>query len=349
MNKVEIQLDIRKGSILRAVVDGYVETGDPIGSEWLAARHDFGCRSATLRNEMADMADHGLLVQPHTSAGRIPSDLGYRYYVDRLMAFSAKPQAPVTDVAPIDQADSTVDTIIQSTCRILSDMTQYPSVATPPVADSVLLHRIYITPADARRVLVVMLLSSGHVENKLVELEASFSETVLHRLTHAFNELLAGRDLAAVSVTAADQAMAENSAESAAAVRIMACIAAAAAALQSKRMFVEGTSHLLREREFHNVLRLERLLTVLEQKSMLYEVVSKLTSGASVTVVIGTESAIPAMQDCSVVATEYRIGDKFSGFIGVFGPTRMRYDRAVTCVEAMAKHLSTVLTQTRLG
>ena len=125
-----VVLGLRKNLILQAIVEDYVETADPIGSEWLATHHDFGCKPATLRNEMAEMSDLGYLRQPHTSSGRIPSDRGYRYYVDRLMA---EPEAETSArVLSRASASTPVEEIVQHTCRILSEMTSYPSVATPP-------------------------------------------------------------------------------------------------------------------------------------------------------------------------------------------------------------------------
>src|SRR2546430_7175647 len=135
-----VTLDSRKGRILQAIVSDYVQTAEPIGSEWLVTRYDFGCKSATVRNEMAEMSDLGYLVQPHTSAGRIPSNRGYRYYVDRLMTpdpFTPKSKPPIREA---DAARMAAEEIVQATCRALAELAQYPSVASTPVVSAGRLH-----------------------------------------------------------------------------------------------------------------------------------------------------------------------------------------------------------------
>ncbi len=341
-------LDNRKGRILQAVVQDYVATADPIGSEWLVSHYDFGCKSATLRNEMAEMSELGYLVQPHTSEGRIPSDLGYRYYVDRLMTPSLfqerKERGGFSSLAP----PSNVEDILQQTCRLLASMTQYLSVATPPAAETTALHRVYVTPASPRHVLVVLLFSTGHVENRIVDVERNVKAEGLERIANYLNQALSGMELEPLGRLSPGDPPAELRADRSIVEKITGAIAEAARSLGEDRLFMEGTSHILRQREFHDVARLEQVLTALEERSVLYEVLSRTMRGEDVTVIIGAEGPEP-MRNCSLVTSQYRIGDRFGGLIGVVGPTRMHYDRAVGAVRLMAQSLSTVLTQQSLG
>lgn len=341
-------LGSRKNRILEAVVRDYVETADPIGSEWLVARHDFGCKSATLRNEMAEMSEMGYLVQPHTSAGRIPSDRGYRYYVDRLMtpaSFEGR-RAARQQVVP-NGCSTTVEDILQHTCRILSGMTHYLSVATPPAPEATSLHRVYLTPASPRHALLVMLFSTGQVEHRLVELGDGVGPGALERVANYLNAALRGAELEPLARRALGDTPAELRSERLAIEKVYAAVTELARALSEDRIFLEGTTHMLREREFHDVARLEQLLAALERRSVLFDVLSRALRGEDVTVVIGAEGP-ELMRDCSVVTSQYRIGDRVGGFIGVVGPTRMRYDRAVGAVRLMARNLSTVLSQNSL-
>jgi heat-inducible transcriptional repressor len=337
-------MDPRKKRILEAIVEDYVATAEPIGSEWLVSRHDFGCKSATLRNEMAEMSELGYLVQPHTSAGRIPSNSGYRYYVDRLMpAETESLSSPVTSRA----RQLEVEEIVQLTCRALSDLTEYPSVATAPLGDAARLHRLYLAAASTRHVLLVMLLSTGHVENVMLEVAKAPSEASLHRVTNYLNEILSGRALEEVGRNRLGEAP-ELHADRSFLVKVHSGVVEASRRLAEKRIFLEGTNHILRQREFQDVLRLEQLLSALEQRSVLYQVISQAARGEDVAVLIGTEVSVEAMADCSVVTSPYRIAGRTGGFIGVVGPTRMRYRRAVTAVGMMADSLSQLLTKAYL-
>src|SRR5882724_13456348 len=179
-------LDTRKILILQAIVNDYVITTKPVGSERLIEVYHLGCKSATVRNEMAEMSEMGYLLQPHTSAGRIPSDRGYRYYVDQLMN---PPAALSTEEAQqacsrYQQTQNEIEDILQQTCRILSEMTSYTSVATDPSTSTTTIRRVYLTGASPRHALLVVLLSTGHVEHRLVEIEAAPPDRVLALLSN---------------------------------------------------------------------------------------------------------------------------------------------------------------------
>lgn len=345
-----MSLDGRKGKILEVIVHEYVDTGEPVGSEWLVAHYDFGCKSATIRNEMALMAEWGYLLQPHTSAGRIPSDRGYRYYVDTLMSRSDGFQTTEpADLSSLDPGSVEIEEIIQRTCRLLADMTLYPAIASLPVANVARLHRFYLTVASPRHLLVVMLLSTGHVEHRLLEVEQAPSESSLQKVTNYLNTLLAGRELKDLTAGCCADVPAELHQEQGIIARVHACLVQAAESLLDNRLLMEGTSHILRQNEFRDVLLLERLLSVLEEKSVLNRVFSQAMQAQDVMVIIGSESQHEAMQRCSIVASSYSVGDKTPGFIGLFGPTRMNYDRTCAAVSMMARSLSALLSRASLG
>jgi heat-inducible transcriptional repressor len=291
---------------------------------------------------MAEMSEQGYLVQPHTSAGRIPTDRGYRYYVDCLV--TPEDLLPPESLPTYDPSSLEVDEIVQQTCRLLSDMTQYISVASPPTVQTTYLHRLYLTVASSRHILLVMLLSTGHVEHRLLEVERTTGEISLQRVANFLNSSLAECDLHELSVRPLEAIPADLMPEQALIGKVHAGLIQAARSLTESRLFLEGTSHILRQREFQNVLLLERLLAMLEQKSVLTQVFDRAYREPNVMVIIGSESSITAIQMCSFVASVYHIGDRAGGFIGVLGPTRMRYDRAISAVSLMSRSLSTVLT-----
>ncbi len=340
-------LDVRKVRILQAIVNDYVMTTKPVGSERLIEVYQIGCKSATVRNEMAEMAEMGYLIQPHTSAGRIPTDRGYRYYVDVLMdAPNALDDAEVKQAqAGHPQGSSEMEEIIAQTCRVLTGLTSYVSLATDPDTDSTSVRRVYLSPATQRQVLLVMLLSTGHVEHRLVELETVPGESALTRLSNYLNTLAADQELTQVErAVRPSEVPTELMALAPALSRLTIALAHMANALTERRVFLEGTSQLLRQPEFQDVQRLETLLNALESRSALYEAMRRALPHSEMSVQIGAENLFAPMRECSLVITTYRIGSRPAGYIGVVGPTRMNYDRAVAAVSLMASSLSSVLT-----
>ncbi len=340
-----MSLDERKQKILGAVVRGYVETVKPIGSEDLAARHDWGVKSATIRNELADLAEQGYLRQPHTSVGRIPSDLGYRFYVDHLMVT----RAPAREVA-VDEQAVDLEHLLRQTCALLTRMTSYTSVATTPRPADTRLSRVFVSPAGDGRLLVVALFSTGQAENRLLGAapaapEATASEIVA--LGSALDDVFAGRPLDALAASEATPAPAEFSPVQrdrfdllAQALRQM-----ARHAVDEDHVYLEGTREIMRQPEFRDVTKIENVLETLQRRTLLYQTLSHALWESGVTVVIGAENPVLAMQECSVVTASYFVGARERGTIGVVGPTRMDYDRAVPAVNFFARSLSQTLTR----
>jgi heat-inducible transcriptional repressor len=299
---------------------------------------------------MALMAEWGYLLQPHTSAGRIPSDRGYRYYVDSLMSRGDALQTTESaDLTAVEPGAVEIEEIIQRTCRLLADMTLYPAIASLPLANVARLHRCYLTGASPRHLLVVMLLSTGHVEHRLLDVDHLPSESSLQKVTNYLNTLLAGSDLKDLTTGCCAEVPAELYNEQGIITRVHACMVQVAESLLDSRLLMEGTSHILRQNEFRDVLLLERLMAVLEEKSVLNRVFSQAIHAQDILVIIGSESQYEAMQRCSIVVSSYSVGDHTSGFIGLFGPTRMNYDRTCAAVSMMARSLSALLSRASLG
>jgi heat-inducible transcriptional repressor len=333
--------------ILQAVVNDYVLTSRPVGSERLIEAYQLGCKSATVRNEMAEMSEMGYLVQPHTSAGRIPTDRGYRYYVDELMnppaALSAEEAQSVRELQR--QKPNDVSEIVLETCRLLTRLTSYPSLATDPATEVTTVRRVYLTGASPRHLLLVLLLSTGHVEHRLLEVPNAPDERALTRLSGYLNTQLASHTLEELeTLTGFPELPTELTAWQQLLAQVGVTLAQMARALSERRIYLEGASQLIRQPEFQDVLRLETLLNALEQRQALYRVLSQALRAYDVTIIIGGENEFTPMQECSVVTTTYHIGERPAGCLGVVGPTRMNYDRSVAAVGLMAQHLSRMLT-----
>ena len=345
-------LDVRKVRILEAIVHDYVTTTKPVGSERLIEVYQLGCKSATVRNEMAEMAEMGYLVQPHTSAGRIPTDRGYRYYVDELMdpPGALKANEAATAKKRMRQAQTEIEENLQQTCRILSEITSYTSIATDPSTSSTTLRKIYLSAASPRHILLVVLLSTGHVEHRLVETESVPGENSLLLLANYINTLAGNRDLDDIGrLNCPAEIPMELNAYGATLAKVWPTLKQAALAFTERRVYLEGANRLLRQPEFQDVQRLENLLSALQQRTTLYQVLSRSMQTSSATITIGAENHLPAMQTCSIITTSYRIGLRPAGYLGVVGPTRMNYDRAVAAVGLMAHNLSHMLTHLSLS
>jgi len=331
-----MEIDPRKQQVLRAVVTEYVRTAEPVGSERLAESRAFTAKAATLRNEMAALASLGYLIQPHTSAGRIPSDKGYRFYVDRLMEPDLAPPR-----LPRARFNAELDEVLRQTCRILSGITRCAAVATPPTREGVTLRQVHITPVGEARALVVTLLSSGQVDHRIVDTGEKTSAAALSRLDNVFNAELDGLPLD-VARTATFALPPDMDALSGVAAKVYSAILETVARDEEQDAVLEGATSVLREPEFQDEERRERLLQALENRRRILEGLRALTNDVDVR--IGEENRDPDLREFSFVSTRYRVGERMTGVIGVFGPTRMAYSSAVPAVRSMARRLGSLLT-----
>lgn len=342
---VDFLIDPRKQIILKAVVTDYVRTAEPIGSAMLVERHQFGVRSATIRNELAELADMGYLQQPHTSAGRVPSDRGYRFYVDWLMdAGSVDSRQADSARSRLNPHRSEVDIIIERTCRILADLAQYTCMATSPAIKDATISHISIARVGPNRLLAVVVLSNGRVLHELLEFDRESESVDAVRATNFLTSGLTGRQLMAVCADAMDS-VPEDAADLAELLgKVMQFLKREAESDGETDIHLEGASYIMHQPEFKDVERLEAVLSLLDRRQALYALFSSVYLGPDVTVIIGSENPIGAMRDCSFVASKYRINGRVAGSIGVLGPTRMDYPRSVSAVQFMARNLGELLT-----
>ncbi|MHB9035637.1 MAG: heat-inducible transcriptional repressor HrcA [Armatimonadota bacterium] len=338
-------LDSRKRIILKAVVTDYVRTVEPVGSHHLAARYEFGVKSATIRNEMAELADLGYLHQPHTSAGRIPSDLGYRFFVDRLMGeFCVDTQDAARVKNKLEPRRTEVDVIIEQSCRILSDLARYTSLATHPAVKDTVISHISVADIGHGKMLVVVVLNSGRVLHEMLEFDSCPARINPVKATNFLSRKLAGRALVSVTASAMEPVPEDAADMTELLGKVLRFLRRETEPSEVTDVHLEGTSYIVGQPEFKDAERLEAVLSILEKRSALYKLFSAVYLGRDVTVIIGSENPLDEMRDCSFVGTTYRISGRIAGTIGVLGPTRMDYPRAVSAVEFMANNLGELLT-----
>jgi len=338
-----VSLDDRQQRILEAVVHDYVETAEPVGSAALLERHPLGIRSATLRSEMALLADRGLLVQPHTSSGRVPSNIGYRYYVNQLMRDVA---VPITAIDCIDSRirgnDHQVEAVLDASCQALADITGLPSMATPPATGVVSIHRIFLSPVTATQNLLVILYSNGRSENRIL---TGFSLTAQESwmLADALNDSAAGIALA----TLRDNGLPNIPRELIALASVWSIISndvrtAARELCALSPVVVHRSEAALQHPEFRDVERFGHFLMLMQERAALLELLAGPALMES-SVRIGAELGSNDLGGYSMVTATYSVGDSQQGTIGVIGPTRMRYPEVIASVKHVAKTVGKVL------
>lgn len=338
-------IDQRKQIILKAVVTDYVRTAEPVGSHTLMTHYSLGVKSATIRNEMAELSEMGYLRQPHTSAGRVPSDMGYRLYVDRLMDAGGIPRAEAAQARrKLASRRAEVEIILEQTCRILSDLAHHASVATHPVIKDAHISHISVARVGRDKLLAVLVLDNGRVLHEFVQADPGGIDPVV--ATNYLMRKLAGLTLeSAIAVKVSPEDAPHFGGLLSAAVEF---IKREFESVEETDITTEGAGYIVQQPEFRDARRLEAILSILEQRRALYRLFSSVMQASSsapgVTVVIGQENPLEEMRDCSFVGARYRIHDRPAGTIGVLGPTRMDYPRAVSAVDLMARSLGEILT-----
>ena len=350
-----MELDERKQQILQGVVWSYVATAEPVGSENLAQRFTtWGVKSATIRNVLADLAEKGYLRQPHTSAGRIPSDQGYRFYVNHLI-FDAPVDPDAAQQARSElerERDENLERILRQTCLLLSRMTHYTSVATRPLPTDTVLRQVFVTPTGANAILLVALLSTGQSETRLISgraaLMADEDPSALTAASNALNGRWATKSLADLAQASNDDLAPPADLSGAGPREIYAILADAlrvvARMAGQERAVVEGEREMLRQPEFHDVQKLDPVLETIQTRPEFVDFVNQ-PGRDDVTVAIGVENEFEPLRECSVVTASYYIGTRERGTLGIVGPTRMDYDHAIPAVGFMARSLSDLLTR----
>ena len=339
------ELDGRKKQILKVVTDDYISSAEPVGSRTIARRYGLGLSPATIRNEMADLEEGGYLEQPHTSAGRVPSEKGYRYYVDALMSMQQLKDREVDLIYhELERHHHEIEILIHQTSKILTQMTKYPSMVLGPQIKTAVFRHIQLIKLSENTILVLIVTDTGYVENKIIELENGITDVELDRLSSLLNHKLRGMNLKDIKSSIIREIRTEMVFQDEFFNEAIKILIKSITAHSQERVFLDGTTKILEQPEFANVIKFKPLLKVLEEEENLYRLlINNLQRGAKVK--IGSENEGFGIQDCSVVTAGYEIFGRTVGVIGVLGPTRMEYGKVLPIVEYTAGILSELLTQ----
>ena len=334
----------RKLAVLRAIVEDYVSTQEPVGSKSLVDRHRLGVSPATVRNDMAALEEEGFITQPHTSAGRIPTDKGYRLFVDRLSQVKPLTAAERRAIATLLEGAIDLDDVVQRSVRLLAQLTRQVAIVQYPTLSRSTVRHVEVVPLTAARVLVVLILSTGRVEQRVVELPAALDEDADRRPAQPAQPHDRGGAARRRRRAARGAARRVSTPTSAApvAVLVAALVEAMSDHRSDERVVVGGTANLARFGDGFD-LAIRPMLEALEEHVVLLKLLGEASSPSTVTVRIGHEGPYQELASTSVVATGYGPGDEALATLGIVGPTRMDYPGSMAAVRAVARYVSRIL------
>ena len=334
------ELSERKKLILKAIVEAHIECGEPIGSKSLLALPGINCSSATVRNEMAELEELGYLEQPHTSAGRVPSQLGYRFYVDQLIGRYAMTTGEIAQIQKILRAKSDeLDQILLAASRVASSLTNYTGIAVKPRTCSATVTRFNASLIDGYNFVLIMMTSAGNVVSKHIRMTEPIGEDVLNLLVSALNTHVAGLCADAINLPVIMQLESVMGDYAHLVNPIVKTVYAALSEFDGGDLRLSGINHLLQYPDYGDAGELAGLLDTLEKKDDILKIVSEAESD-DVSVVIGSESSVTEMNNSSLVFKPIMRGGKVAGVIGVLGPRRMDYAKVLETVEKLCELIS---------
>ena len=333
-------LDDRKLAVLRAIVEDYVSTNEPVGSKNLVDRHNLDVSPATIRNDMAVLEEQGFIVQPHTSAGRVPTDKGYRLFVDRLTGVKPFSSAERRAIETFLAGAYDLDDVVMRTVRLLAQLTRQVAVVQYPSLTRSAVRHIELVPLAPQRLLLVLITDTGRVEQRSVELPGPVGDDSITHLRAVLNTYLDGRRLTEVTSAVIDLPERINPADRSVAAAVLSVILETLVERHEERVVVAGAANLAPAdfaRGLHEVLE------ALEEQVVLMRLLGESGDQASVTVRIGAENQVEGLESTSLVAAGYGSGEQALARLGVLGPTRMDYPTAMGAVRAVARYVGQIL------
>lgn len=336
-------LNERKIRILQSIINDYIETGEPVGSRTIAKKYNMGISSATIRNEMSDLEDMGLIVQPHASAGRIPSDLGYRLYVDQLMKIKEvddEQQMFLKNI--ISKNIDSIEYLMEESAKALAMLTNYTTLVSAPVSTRTTLKKINLLNLDESHLMIVTATGENYITNHVVPMMNVPDDATLHIISSNLNEILKDKELSEI-----DNELVEGICQRFKGFEDI--IDAAFSAIkktmdtaENVHIHMSGAKNILTFPEFSDVEKAKTLFQTLEEK----KTIAKLLSGneeKEIDVMIGGEISIEEMKDCSLITATYDLGNNNKGKIGILGPTRMDYSQVVSILNSMVHNIESAM------
>ncbi|MDO5407125.1 MAG: heat-inducible transcriptional repressor HrcA [Eubacteriales bacterium] len=336
-----MELDDRKVTILKAIIKTYLETGEPVGSRTISKYTDLKLSSATIRNEMSDLEEMGYILQPHTSAGRIPSDKGYRFYVDQIMQ---EKEQEVTEVKELMiQRVDRVELILKKLAQLLANNTNYAAMISGPQYHRNKLKFIQLSQMSPRKLLVVTVVEGNLIKNAMVDVQEEISQEELLNLNILMNSALNGLTIEEINLDVISRLKQQAGIHSQVVDLVLNEVAAAIRADEEDlQIYTSGATNIFKYPELSDGEKASQLISTLEKKEMLQELIDDVNESEDnngIQVYIGDETPVQSMKDCSVVTANYELGEGIRGTIGIIGPKRMDYEKVLSTLKHLMKQL----------
>ena len=333
-----MELDERKMKILKAVIRTYLETGEPVGSRTISKYTDLNLSSATIRNEMADLEEMGYILQPHTSAGRIPSDKGYRVYVDEMMREKEKEVEEMKEM--LLEKEDKMDHLLKQVAKVLANNTNYATMISAPAVHHNKLKFIQLSRVDEKQLLAVIVVEGNMIRNNILHVDEALDDETLLKLNMLLNTSLNGLSIGEINLGMIANMKQKAGIHSQIISDVIDAVAEAIRADEDLEIYTSGANNIFKYPELSDGNKASEIISAFEEKRQLTELVQETLSdekNTGIQVYIGEETPMSTMKDCSVVTATYELGSGMKGTIGVIGPKRMDYEKVVDALKNL-KH-----------
>lgn len=333
-----MQLDDRKWAILKAIIKTYLETGEPVGSRTISKYADLNLSSATIRNEMSDLEEMGYILQPHTSAGRIPSDTGYRLYVDRMMEDKDREFTEMKEL--MIQRQDRMELLLKQLARVLATNTNYATMISGPQYHRTRLKFIQLSMVDESQILAVIVAEGNVVRNKILQIEHGLDQKTILELNILLNSALNGLTIEEINLGTISKLKEQAGIHSELVSRVLDAVAESIQTHEEVEIYTSGATNIFKYPELSSSEKARELIRAFEEKEDLAGLISgDVSDETGIQIYIGQESPVPTMRDCSVVTATYELGDGMYGRVGIIGPKRMDYEKVVGTLETLKTQL----------
>lgn len=339
------ELDERKTKILNAIIQNYLETGEPVGSRTISKYSDLNLSSATIRNEMSDLEELGYIIQPHTSAGRIPSDMGYRFYVDNLMVQKEKEVTEIKEFM-IERTEK-MEQVLKQVVKLLANNTNYATMITAPSYHHNKVKFIQLSQVDEEQILAVIVTEGNMVKNKMIPVDETLDNETMLKLNILLNTSLNGLSLEEINLATISRLKEQAGIHGNIISDVLDAVAAAIQEDEDLQIYTSGATNIFKYPELSDSQKASELISAFEEKQQLVSLVNQTLSDSEheetgIQVYIGNESPMATMKDCSVVTATYELGEGMQGTIGIIGPKRMDYENVVDNLKTLKVQLDNI-------
>ena len=338
-----MELDERKQKILYAIIRTYMETGEPVGSRTISKYSDLNLSSATIRNEMSDLEEMGYIIQPHTSAGRIPSDKGYRLYVDHILESKDQEVQEFKDLM-LERTDK-LEQMLQQVVKVLAANTNYATLVSAPALKGNKLKFIQLSKVNSTQILAVIMIDGNLVRNKIIDVTEKLDQETVLNLNILLNSVLVGLSIEEINLAMIQSLKQQAGIHSDLVASVIDAVAEVIHAEDEVKIYTSGATNIFRYPELSDKGKASEIISTFEEKQELTDLVNQTLENSEnkgIQVYIGQESPIQAMKDCSVVTATYELGDGLQGTIGIVGPKRMDYENVLKTLKTLTDQLDAI-------